>query len=845
MDSSDMNNNYLYTGNPNYFQEFTNLGLGASTSSMFLKPNELPPLNIQPQQLSGYSIGNQIPNQYLQHQQSLQPIHSLQPLQQQQQPPQQYNKLDEDIFHKVDIKVPNGTPTDLDYIRNVVSVQQEMFQKKLVDAGINVSDQQLQFMFQQEQQKYLKKQQPPLQQQQQQQYVPNTQYIPLHQLQQKYQPYPQQVQPQQQPQQQPPPSQQQQQQPPIPQQTVPQVVQQQTVQKQTASTTTSATNKANCKPKKTKQPIPEPPLQDSSDEDDDDYDKYKNKSRSSQNMASRNYRQRKKDHIYEVEEKVRKLSLENEKLRQENSVLKKGDMGDVMKPDTEFQEVLEGSNILMALLSDAVDRQDLVTIEYLLQLYYFSSHLRSTVVEKEVEKIVHPYTQIRLVYLGYRSSSEGALLKPFSTTLWWPKFAEEVQLSEEQKQASDILWHDHLKIDKELRLERDALDREIKEIFTTKIISCGEHMRDDKYLSTVPKENYPTISPNSEIPSSPSSNSSSSSSNSTFPNSNNTSPSLVNHTPPESPSIASGGSASSSHQHYSPYPLPDRSEIPLEIVNGGLAGFNGSTFVGEGKPIDLSELLDLTRKLELLKKNFVKHRNLICDTDLVLSTILTPFQHAKLILRLNSVTNYDMSIVDTVTGIWGTIHNYNNDIREGKSFISKLLPGNNIEVFENLKKKYEQDKLKTYRLETLQQTYENLYDKFFKNSKSAAFAPSAIFAQLNSNNNNNNNNLSQKTHNNNCTGNQHSPPQPSHYQDPLSTPPTINIPQHPIPLQSQIQLPQNKTDSNSNVTTTSAATPTTTTNTPKIQQSAGDTTGTNKKKKPKKFQWYSYKSPQK
>eukprot|EP01133_Synstelium_polycarpum_P013610 gene13610-16017_t len=515
------------------------------------------------------------------------------------------------LFRQVsmnNVQIPSTPPTDLAFIQNLIQQQQDMFHKRLEEQGIHLPDQQVQFLFFQEQQNLLK----------QILDVPVSNSIQL-------------------------------------------------MKEQELKGASSSSHGISS-------------FYD--DEDDEMDEKGRYKTRSSQNTASRNYRQRKKDHISEVEQKVKELSLENERLRKENVTLKKGDMVDVMRPDTDFHQVLREVKTLLAQLQEAVNANDEKNIEYLLHLYYFSSQLRSTVIEREVEKIVHPYTQARLALMGYKSSAESSIFcgRPMTSAIWWPKFVEEVGLNDQQRRATDMLWGDHVKIHQALREERDKLDKEIKDIFLKKLVSCGGDVNMHNELL------YQPITPNNQI------------------------------LQLASPITLTGQEATPTNQHShhqhnhhygtSPYPVRDNhNNKSTEVVS------NIEPFDHKG-PIDLSELLDLTRKLDQLKKNFVKNRNLICDTDLVLSTILSPVQHAKLILRLNSVSCYDIGIVDMITHVWGTIHS-SDAANGGKSFVQALMPNENGRpTFLELTALQNQER-KPVKLESLQSTYENLYKTIY------------------------------------------------------------------------------------------------------------------------------------
>ncbi|EFA75737.1 putative basic-leucine zipper transcription factor [Heterostelium album PN500] len=133
------------------------------------------------------------------------------------------------------------------------------------------------------------------------------------------------------------------------------------------------------------------------------------KPRSSQ--SSKEYRRKKKDHIAEVEQKVKELQLENERLARENNVMKTVTVSDIMKPDDFHEILLEVQQLLVKLAETVINNEkNERAVESLLQFSSFSSQLRSTVVEREIEKVIHPFTQGKLAVMGYKASVESSVI---------------------------------------------------------------------------------------------------------------------------------------------------------------------------------------------------------------------------------------------------------------------------------------------------------------------------------------------------------------------------------------------------------------------------------------------------
>ncbi|GAM19602.1 hypothetical protein SAMD00019534_027770, partial [Acytostelium subglobosum LB1] len=205
----------------------------------------------------------------------------------------------------------------------------------------------------------------------------------------------------------------------------------------------------------------------------DDMDEAKfSTSRVNQNIASRNYRQRKKEYIKEIETKMAALTMENNQLKRENEVLKESGGVDFMRPEPELiSMIMEGKQIIIQ-MNEAIKKNDERTLAYLLHLFHGAIAKRHQIIEREVDKMVHPYTQSKLASMGYVPKSDRPLwnvVGPASEG-WYSIFKREANLSDLQSQKLEALRREHDRQDQVLRLERDQLDQQIKKFFFTKIL---------------------------------------------------------------------------------------------------------------------------------------------------------------------------------------------------------------------------------------------------------------------------------------------------------------------------------------------------------------------------------------
>jgi len=189
--------------------------------------------------------------------------------------------------------------------------------------------------------------------------------------------------------------------------------------------------------------------------------------RANQNLACRNYRRRKKEYVSELETKISGLEAELETLRKENSSYKRGDAFEAIDPAllsmlAEMKQILEK-------LDDAVkSNADDKSIMYLLQLFFLSMEKRHAVANKEIDKLVNPLTQAKLATMGYVPAMENPIVANISGPNgndWWAQYAQEARMTEDQARSIKELRERHWKLDAELRVERNVLDKAIKDFF--------------------------------------------------------------------------------------------------------------------------------------------------------------------------------------------------------------------------------------------------------------------------------------------------------------------------------------------------------------------------------------------
>eukprot|EP00026_Physarum_polycephalum_P006245 Phypoly_transcript_06287.p1 GENE.Phypoly_transcript_06287~~Phypoly_transcript_06287.p1 ORF type:complete len:497 (+),score=120.82 Phypoly_transcript_06287:114-1604(+) len=228
------------------------------------------------------------------------------------------------------------------------------------------------------------------------------------------------------------------------------------------------------KEKGLKRAVPdESPSPTSGDEGQDQAAKQKNR-RVNQNIASRNYRNRKKEYVTSLESKVSQLTAENDALKKEIAMLKRVDNFDSMRPDPSLISMVVELRHIMSSIADAIKKNaDDSTITYLLQLFHLVVEKRHHIFEKEVEKLVNPFAQAKLAVLGYTPVLEypavSSMITSPNTDGWWAQFMLEAKITPAQMQKLSRMRNELAKCDQELRQERLSLDSSIKEFYLHKM----------------------------------------------------------------------------------------------------------------------------------------------------------------------------------------------------------------------------------------------------------------------------------------------------------------------------------------------------------------------------------------
>eukprot|EP01113_Clastostelium_recurvatum_P025130 TRINITY_DN3020_c0_g1_i1.p1 TRINITY_DN3020_c0_g1~~TRINITY_DN3020_c0_g1_i1.p1 ORF type:complete len:602 (+),score=224.21 TRINITY_DN3020_c0_g1_i1:154-1959(+) len=344
-------------------------------------------------------------------------------------------------------------------------------------------------------------------------------------------------------------------------------------------------------------------VQDDSDEDDgNDLNPNKRKSRrANQNIASRNYRQRKKEYVKELEARMTVLTLENEQLKKEISVLKESavprDFFEQLKPDPsvyamhmEIDHVVKKLEELLNVDSngykkptppvDEANRPPPEELEkqiaYLMHMAAVGFSKRRVHVERDVEKIINPFTQAKLAVMGYVPALEhpgiGALAGA-AGDMWWNRFFEAANVSAEQQDKIQALRRNHHCMDALLRQQRVKLDHDIKEFFMHK-------------LSLMPT--YPRVDQDVDL------------------------------------------------------------DVPPVASSNGVLEANK-------RPVEMADLVNFVRQLDALRKTYTGQYSLLWESHELLGQILLPRQEAILMIRLHKHQRYDVANVEVLRNMWRSL----------------------------------------------------------------------------------------------------------------------------------------------------------------------------------------------
>ncbi|KAM9955525.1 hypothetical protein ACTFIW_008854 [Dictyostelium discoideum] len=206
-----------------------------------------------------------------------------------------------------------------------------------------------------------------------------------------------------------------------------------------------------------------------------------------QTESSKNFREKKKEYVKEIESKILSLTLENDKLKKENDSLKTINGSNLMRPEPEsINMIMECKKIIKKLEKALIDNDERSLI-YLLYHYHSETSKRYSLVEIEVDKIANPYSQIKLKLAGYiqnpttldifdgnfnndnNSNNNGD--EDEEEISWFKKYKNEANLTIEQSNKLDLLRNQHGLIFETLLKERKQLDNEILKVFNEIIIA--------------------------------------------------------------------------------------------------------------------------------------------------------------------------------------------------------------------------------------------------------------------------------------------------------------------------------------------------------------------------------------
>eukprot|EP01120_Amphizonella_sp_Union-15-10_P002439 TRINITY_DN1265_c0_g1_i2.p1 TRINITY_DN1265_c0_g1~~TRINITY_DN1265_c0_g1_i2.p1 ORF type:complete len:534 (-),score=130.22 TRINITY_DN1265_c0_g1_i2:137-1588(-) len=218
----------------------------------------------------------------------------------------------------------------------------------------------------------------------------------------------------------------------------------------------------------------------------------KNKRRESQNRASRNYRQRKKEYIKDIENKLAQLSLENEKLRtetiknkilasqlgRENAALR-NTVTNGPKPhplyrsySNEIQNMDKKiEKIILALEKAARDQCDDVILRNLLGDFHKHVKERQDMLTKEVQQLVNPKMQEKFARLSGvpHKIQSGYIDRELQE---WLKQLSEQGVSRHQLDQLKELQNRHFADLKLIYNEREQINEDIREFYQEKVIGA-------------------------------------------------------------------------------------------------------------------------------------------------------------------------------------------------------------------------------------------------------------------------------------------------------------------------------------------------------------------------------------
>ncbi|GAM18550.1 hypothetical protein SAMD00019534_017250 [Acytostelium subglobosum LB1] len=211
--------------------------------------------------------------------------------------------------------------------------------------------------------------------------------------------------------------------------------------------------------------------------------------RTNQNIASRNYRQRKKVYIKEMEDRIHQLMMENDGLKKDLSKIGNNPI-ELLKFPQELAFLMTNIRKIVIQLDQALrnGESDFV-LRTILNSWNTSMDQASALNEKEIEKFVHPYTQVKLTLLGYKPFSNPwtDFVMNSSHINWWPRYTDKAELTLEQNEQITSLWAAYSEEDATLRKEMSDLDEKIKKFYMSKVII----LPDCEKLNVLAQSNIP------------------------------------------------------------------------------------------------------------------------------------------------------------------------------------------------------------------------------------------------------------------------------------------------------------------------------------------------------------------
>jgi Spy/CpxP family protein refolding chaperone len=241
-------------------------------------------------------------------------------------------------------------------------------------------------------------------------------------------------------------------------------------------------------------------------------EKQKSRRRASQNMASRNYRQRKKEYISSIEDKLEQLNIENERLRREvnesrhlatklmheNTELKNTQVCDQVDShdgeDEALNEELMNTELDLKHLIEKLDagvthNMDEAGITPLLKMFYQTLRKRHSIFTNQVKKIVNPCIQAKISILDSTPNEEGIsqqqhnkardINEPLSGDAdgnWWVQFVKDAGITEKQEVQIKQLRTQHNSAYHQLRTRRSHLNKDIKDFYREKFFSFSSQL---------------------------------------------------------------------------------------------------------------------------------------------------------------------------------------------------------------------------------------------------------------------------------------------------------------------------------------------------------------------------------